>query len=959
MRVSSGVAHVARFVALLALVSSGDAAAQTVIHVPADVATIQGAISQAVAGDVVLVAPGTYVENLTFQGKAITVESSDGPDLTIVDGGAEGSVVTFAGEGSGSVLRGFTLRNGASQYDGGGISVSSASPTIEGNVIAGNAACAGAGISIAFGSPVVRGNTIRDNTQAFCSGGTGGGGIEIRGAASAQILGNLIAGNSTGSDGGAISLWAAGTPTIRGNVIQGNAANGQGGAISMFNHSDAEISGNLIVGNSARQGGAIAWLVPSGARGPLVLNNTIVNNDASGEGSGIFADGFDRGAQIVNNIIVATTGQTAIHCGNFNDLNSPAIRSNDVVAGAPEKRYGGACADQTGIAGNLSVDPLFVDASAADFHLMLTSPTIDAGENAAATPLTRDLDETSRVLDGDDDCIAVVDLGAYEVFLAPSLALSDTVLSFADQLVGTESAPASVTVSNPGTAAVRMCGVLATGDFTQTSSCGTTLGAGASCTIEVEFAPVRVGPRTGSVTVTNVAANSPQRIALSGTGTEPPIIVSPASATVPPRGAESFGASGGSGTGFTWSLATNASGGSVDVHTGAYVAGPIGSVVDVVSVSDSFGGTAEVSVTVTAAVAVSPGSVTLPPRGVETFTASGGSGTGFSWSLLGNASGGSIDAESGAYLAGTTGGVTDVVEVVDSLGNSAQAIVSVSPAVAITPASATVPPGGLRTFKATGGSNSGFTWSLAANRSGGGIDAATGAYVAGATGGVTDLVEVVDSIGNAAVAIVTVSGAPVITPLLVNPNEASVPPRGRLTFGAAGGSGAGYTWSLAVNASGGSIDAYGNYVAGATGSVIDVVRVLDSSGASTTVAVSVTPALAVSPEALTVDPGGTHSFAATGGAAGYTWSLATNASGGSIGATTGIYVAGTRGGVSDVVRVMDAVGSTASAAVTVTAAQSANAVSGKGGGCSQGGADAWTVPLLAILLVARRRRRVA
>ena len=52
------------------------------INVPADHATIQSAIDAANNGDSILVAPGTYVENINFKGKDITVTSSDGPEVT-------------------------------------------------------------------------------------------------------------------------------------------------------------------------------------------------------------------------------------------------------------------------------------------------------------------------------------------------------------------------------------------------------------------------------------------------------------------------------------------------------------------------------------------------------------------------------------------------------------------------------------------------------------------------------------------------------------------------------------------------------------------------------------------------------------------------------------------------------------------------------------------------------------
>ncbi|MEQ1895606.1 MAG: hypothetical protein ABL998_23960, partial [Planctomycetota bacterium] len=90
--------------ATLALGSS----AQTTIHVPADHPTIQAAIVAALDGDTVLVAPGTYVEELDYLGKAITVASESGASATILSN--VNSAVSFVnGEGPGSTLRGFTV----------------------------------------------------------------------------------------------------------------------------------------------------------------------------------------------------------------------------------------------------------------------------------------------------------------------------------------------------------------------------------------------------------------------------------------------------------------------------------------------------------------------------------------------------------------------------------------------------------------------------------------------------------------------------------------------------------------------------------------------------------------------------------------------------------------------------------------------------------------------------------
>jgi parallel beta-helix repeat protein len=371
----------------------------------------------------------------------------------------------------------------------------------------------------------VRDNVISNNSQAFFCGGQGGGGILITGVASAQILGNVISGNSTRSDGGGISLFAAGAPIIRGNTISGNRSGSQGGGISLFNQSDADIIDNVIVGNSGVHGGGIGWLVPSCCRGPFVVNNTIVDNAAADGASGILADGFDVNAQIANNIVVALVGQNAIHCGNFTDLKAPAIEANDVVAAAPGLGYAGICADQTGKNGNVSVDPLFVDRAGGDFHLQLASPVIDAGTNAAPALPSLDRDGNSRVVDGNADRVATVDMGAYEVSLAPALTIAPASISFADQVVGTTSAAQVVTLTNPGSRAVPIFSTVASGDFAETSHCGRTLAGGANCTIEVRFAPTHVGARAGAISATYAAANSPQAVPLSGNGIEPSRLV--------------------------------------------------------------------------------------------------------------------------------------------------------------------------------------------------------------------------------------------------------------------------------------------------------------------------------------------------------------------------------------------------------------------------------------------------
>jgi len=385
-----------------------------ILRVPQDYPTIQSAINTAIDGDVVLVAAGIYPERITFLGKAISVQSEAGAPSTVIDGGLTGNVVTFnTNEGPSSVLSGFTIRNGQSSLFGGGISIFQASPTIRDNIVEDNRGCGGVGISVRFSSAHIERNLVRRNAQTTCSGGNGGAGIHIGGAAAAQILNNVIEDNSSTSFAGGISLNDAGTPRIQGNIIRRNVGGPSGGGISLINRSDADIVQNLIVANRSGDGGGVYWAVPSGERGPLLVNNTIYGNTAS-RGSAVFADGFDAQALLINNLLVAPAGQPALTCSSFYDPGPPILRHNDVYTpGGPA--YGGTCTDRTGINGNISADPVFQDPGVGDFHLTFPSPAVDAGDNTASGLPGLDFDGDTRVLDGDSNGSAEVDMGIDEL----------------------------------------------------------------------------------------------------------------------------------------------------------------------------------------------------------------------------------------------------------------------------------------------------------------------------------------------------------------------------------------------------------------------------------------------------------------------------------------------------------------------------------------------------------------
>jgi ASPM-SPD-2-Hydin domain-containing protein/copper-binding protein NosD len=484
--------------------------AKTVL-VPADQPTIQAGINAASNGDTVLVSPGTYYEQINFSGKSIIVRSQGGNKVTIIDGiGLAGAVVTFGtGETKSSVLQGFTIQNGSanlSTFEGGGIEVIGASPSIIGNIIRNNVAPnGGGGVNIYQGSPLVQGNTITGNTVAF-TGGTEGGGIDVLAASSAQILHNTIQNNFGVGFGGGIGLNGAGTVLIRNNTIRNNAAESQGGGIWMVNESDEIIVQNLITRNSAPEGAGIYSLIPQSTTGYRLVNNTIASNGVSN--AAVVADGFNQNAEIINNLIIAPAGQSALLCNPLYKDGPPLVQSNDAFT--PQgNSYDGMCAGFSGIHGNISANPTFIGTS--NFQLKDGSPAIDAGNNSAPGLLSTDFAGNPRIINGNGGPTALVDMGVYEFI---PVALTPKSLAFGLQGVGsTISKPVMLKNAQDKILNISLYSV-PTGY--SVSGCGTSVAAFTSCTLTITFHPTVTGTFKGSLMVKDDAPNSPQTVSLSG-----------------------------------------------------------------------------------------------------------------------------------------------------------------------------------------------------------------------------------------------------------------------------------------------------------------------------------------------------------------------------------------------------------------------------------------------------------
>ncbi|MBU6378578.1 MAG: choice-of-anchor D domain-containing protein, partial [Gammaproteobacteria bacterium] len=120
--------------------------------------------------------------------------------------------------------------------------------------------------------------------------------------------------------------------------------------------------------------------------------------------------------------------------------------------------------------------------------------------------------------------------------VTPVIEVSPTSLAFGEQVVNVTSAGRAVAVKNSGTAPLAINGITVSGadgsQFAQTNTCGTSVAAGASCTVTVTFRPTTAGAKSASITIEHDAVGSPSTVSLAGTGVAAPIIeVGPAALT--------------------------------------------------------------------------------------------------------------------------------------------------------------------------------------------------------------------------------------------------------------------------------------------------------------------------------------------------------------------------------------------------------------------------------------------
>jgi len=317
---------------------------QTLLNVPSDFSTIQSAIDYAWTADTVLVQPGTYVENINFNGKNITVASlylttqdTSYISQTVIDGNQNGSVVKFEnGEDNFAVLYGFTISNGYTYGSGGGICCYyNSSPSLVNVTISGNTASSGGGICCSSSSPSLTNVTITGNSTSDRGGG-------IYCGSSSPILANVTISGNMASSGGGI-YCSSSSPSLNNVTISGNTATGSGyyrggGGISCYSNSSPSFVNVTINGNTSyNDGGGIRCK----SSNPSLNNVTISGNSASSSGGGIYCR---SSSPILANVTIS--GNTASSGGGIYCCysSSPSLE-NVIITGNTTNYYcgGGIC----------------------------------------------------------------------------------------------------------------------------------------------------------------------------------------------------------------------------------------------------------------------------------------------------------------------------------------------------------------------------------------------------------------------------------------------------------------------------------------------------------------------------------------------------------------------------------------------------------------------------------------
>ena len=315
-------------------------------------------------------------------------------DNSIMDtasGGAGGGLCLYADVD----VTALVATGNVAKAGGGGLYISGASPTLTDVVISGNESLpwsrgGGVRVSGSAAQPVFDDFAVDDNVSL------GGGGIYLHNGADLTATNGSISGNVAPYAGGLYAIHAAAV-SLTNVVVIGNVASGSnGGGVSIESNSGyLDLRNVVVAGNQALSGGGGILCNSSGS----ILNSVVVGNtttSATSGGGGLILNVPAAGAFSIQNSIIS--GNAAQGVSGFGGGMTVALLDvTSVLDVTWVDSWGNSPDDYDGIplpsasAGNVSVDPGFLDVSGADpedwdLHLGLSSPLIDAGAGAILDP---------------------------------------------------------------------------------------------------------------------------------------------------------------------------------------------------------------------------------------------------------------------------------------------------------------------------------------------------------------------------------------------------------------------------------------------------------------------------------------------------------------------------------------------------------------------------------------------
>jgi len=268
------------------------------------------------------------------------------------------------------------------------------------------------------------------------------------------------------------------------------------------------------------------------------LGGTPTINDVAVDPSGnVYVAGYGYSFPVFNALQPLPSGgdpgsQCANPCGiganveimKIAPSNAPAAGLSPASLTFPVQSIGAQSAAQTATVIDMGSNALNVSnvTASGDFSVQdgCTAPVAAAGGTCALqvtfTPTSTGTRTGSLTItdnsDGSPHTVQLTGVGGQA-----SASLSPSSLSFSEAINTTATLP--VMLTNSGTLALPISSVQTSGaTFSETNNCGTSVGAGSSCEIDVSFSPTALGNFTGTLTVTDGASASPQTVSLTGAG---------------------------------------------------------------------------------------------------------------------------------------------------------------------------------------------------------------------------------------------------------------------------------------------------------------------------------------------------------------------------------------------------------------------------------------------------------